>query len=89
MILGNYFLQKFVEKTDKYIATTDEKEKTLLRDNSFDKWTSYRYLRSADTNKYGKLKQNLQSQYALGNNQFPETVTKMTDVMANHQWDEK
>ena len=49
---------------------------------------SYVYLRNSDSNKYGTLKRSLQSQYALQNNQYPKTVSKVTDVLTNHQWDD-
>ena len=31
---------------------------------------------------------NLQSQYALQNNQYPKTISKVTDVLTNHKWDD-
>ena len=49
----------------------------------------YVYLKNSDGNKYGLLKKNLQSQYALQNNQYPKTISTMTDVLTNHQWDDK
>ena len=35
------------------------------------------------------MKKNLQSQYALRNDQFPRTVSLTADVLTNHQWDDK
>ena len=28
-------------------------------------------------------------QYTLQNNQYPKTISKTTDVLTNHQWDDK
>ena len=47
------------------------------------------YLRNSDHNKYGTLKKNLQSQYALGNNQYPGNMTKITHVLTNNSWGDK
>ena len=44
---------------------------------------------NGDNNKYGTLKNQLNNQYALGNNQWPNNCTLMIDVMSNHKWDEK
>ena len=49
---------------------------------------SYVYLKNSDTNKYGSLKRSLHSQYALQNNQYPKTISKVMDVLTNHQWDD-
>ena len=35
------------------------------------------------------MKKSLQSQYALQNNQYLKTVSKTTDALTNHQWDDK
>ena len=47
------------------------------------------YLRNSENNNYCSLKKNLQSQYVLGNNQFPGNMTKMTNLLTNHTWDKK
>ena len=49
----------------------------------------YVYLRNTNSNKCGALKNNLQSQYALQNNQYPKSISKTTDVLTNHKWDDK
>ena len=88
-IFGKEFLNNYIEKTDEYKKTADPDEQASLKKEAFPKWTAYIYLNNSDNNKYGSLKKNLQSQYALQNNQYPKTVSKMTDVLTNHQWDEK
>ena len=66
------------------------KQKTRKKNSkqAFSSWTSYVYLKNSDPNKYGTLNRNLQSQYALQNDQYPKTISKVTDVLTNHQWDD-
>ena len=87
-IFGKGFLNEYIEKTDAYKkAKPNEGQK--LKKEAFSSWTSYVYLKNSDGNKYGLLKKNLQAQYALQNNQYPKTISTMTDVLTNHQWDDK
>ena len=46
------------------------------------------YVDDSNKNKYGLLVRGFQTQYSLGNNQYPRTVLKGYDVMCNHKWDE-
>ena len=41
-----------------------------------------------DWKKYGSLIKSLQSQYSLGKNQYPETVSAANDILASHKWDD-
>ena len=66
-------------------AAIDKEE--LKKKQAFSRWTSYVYLKNSDPNKYRSLNRNLQSQYALQNDQYPKTISKVTDVLTNHQWD--
>jgi hypothetical protein len=87
-IFGDKMMNDYISKTEKYKATSDVDEQAEMTKGSFKKWCSYVYLRNSDQNKYGSLKKNLQSQFALGNDQYPATVSKVTDVLTNHSWDE-
>jgi hypothetical protein len=87
-IFGKSILDEYIEKTDDYKNGKPEEKKDQVK-GSFSSWTTYVYLKNCDGNKYGSLKRSLQSQYALGNNQYPKTVSKMTDALTNHQWDDK
>ena len=82
-------MHDYISKTEKYKALSDEDKKTELQKGSFKTWCTYVFLKNSDHNKYGSLKRNLQIQYALGNDQYPSTVSKMTDVLTNHSWDDK
>ena len=48
---------------------------------------AYLLLKNSDSNKYGLLKKNFRTQYALNNDQYPKKVSNMTDVLNSHQWD--
>jgi hypothetical protein len=87
-IIGNEFLNEFMEKTDIY-KNGDSGKQGELKSEAFCSWTTYVYLKNCDNNKYGSLKKNLQLQYALRNNQYPKTISTTTDVLTNHQWDDK
>ncbi|KAG7371066.1 reverse transcriptase RNA-dependent DNA polymerase [Nitzschia inconspicua] len=47
------------------------------------------YMMNADQNKYGSILKGLQTQFSLGNNQFPKTVTEANDVLSSYQPDNK
>jgi hypothetical protein len=88
-IFGKEFLSGYIEKTDDYKkSTTTTDEKTELKEQAFLRWMSYVYLKNSDPKKYGSLNRNLQSQYALQNDQYPKTISKVTDVLTNHQCDD-
>ncbi|KAG7374509.1 hypothetical protein IV203_013604 [Nitzschia inconspicua] len=43
------------------------------------------YMMNADQNKYGSILKGLQTQFSLGKNQFPKTVTEANDVLSSYQ----
>ena len=59
----------------------------LFKTEVFTNWTMGLYLNSSSNKKYGQLKNNLQEQYALGNNQYPKTINTSMDILINHKWD--
>ena len=86
VMVGTDLLEYFVESTEEYKTVTG-KEKVSLKAEAFTKWTAGLYLNSSSNKKYGQLKNNLQEQYALGNNQYPKTINTSTDILINHKWD--
>ena len=88
-VLGTDFLSKFVMNTEEFTQCGGDtiKEGEVIN-NSYDKWTTFIYLDNCDKNKYGSLIRGFKTQYALGNNQYPDTIKKGYDVMCNHKWDE-
>ena len=45
-------------------------------------------MKNSDQRKYGSLMRGFQSQYALGNNQYPTKIADGADVLTSHQWDD-
>ena len=86
-LIGDTFLHDFVKTTVEYKNEADTGKKTELAKNSTETWMSYLVLRNSDSNKYGSLKRNFRTQYALNNDQYPRKINNMTDVLNSHQWD--
>ena len=87
--VGDKVLQEFAERTQDYKdAGTDATKQDAIKKKSFNQWMAYVYLKNSDQLKYGTLMKNFRSQYSLGNNQYPDTITKAADALTNHQWDE-
>ena len=42
-------------------------------------------LKRADTSRYGSLQQRLKNEYLLGNNDYPETVPKVLELLNNYK----
>ena len=66
-------------------ATKDNNSKIIKK--HYDRWIAYVYLENCDKNKYGSLVNGLDSQQALGTNQYPTTLPKATEVLSNHRFD--
>ena len=85
--IGEDILHTFAERTKEYKDAKASDDKNEIKKKSFDKWITYLYLRNSDQRKYGTLMKNFRTQYSLGNNQYPDTLTKAADVLTNHPWD--
>src|SRR5210317_861649 len=60
-----------------------------MKTEAYEKWMVYMLIKGSDPMKYGTLQKNLTSQYSLGNDQYPKTITGATDVLSNHKIDQK
>ena len=83
-------LHKIVMADPKYIkAETDEhvKNNKQVIKTHYERWQAYVYLENCDKNKYGTLVNGLDSQQALGTNQYPTTLAKATEILSNHRFD--
>ncbi len=87
--LGTKLLDKFMENQEDYRTATDTTAKDAIKEAAFEKWTAYLYLRGSDQAKYGTLMKGFVSQFSLGNDQYPKTLTSATDVLSNHKLDAK
>ena len=87
MILGTEVLYKYIEQAPEYNSSKSS-EKDKVKAQSMSMWMSYLYLTRADHNKYRSLLKGLQTQYSLGKNQYPTSVSVANDVLASHKWDD-
>ena len=72
---------------DEYTAGDKEKNAKIVKKH-YDRWLAYLLLENCDKNKYGTIVNGLDSQQALGNDQYPKTVTAATEVLSNHKFDQ-
>ena len=87
--LGTDMLDTFMTHTEEYRDATSDTKKKELQAKAFESWMAYLLIRGSDQAKYGTLTKNFVSQYSLGNDQYPRTITTATDVLSNHRMDPK
>jgi hypothetical protein len=83
---GQIELTKFMSKMEEFIPK-DEGSIEKSKDKVFEQFLAYTYMERADKSKYGSLLSGLQTQYWLGNNQYPLTVSDANSVLSNHRFD--
>jgi hypothetical protein len=88
--MGGAILDRFVEHQQAYqdISTTDG-QKLTMKSEAYSKWMAYLLIRGSDQTKYGYLFKGFVSQFSLGNDQYPTTITTATDVLSNHKLDQR
>ena len=82
---GELILTKYVESMDDY---TKSNEIQCIK-KAFEELKAYTFIANSDQNKYGTLVKNLAQQQALKNTQYPKTLTAASEVLMEHQWDQK
>ena len=85
--VGSDVLDKFIEHTEEYRDESDATKKAAMKTEAFDRWMAFLLMKNSDQKKYGSLITGLTSQYSMGNNQYPKTITAATDILANHKHD--
>jgi hypothetical protein len=60
-----------------------------MKKEAYSQWMAYLLLRGSDQSKYGSLMRGFVSQFSLGNDQYPKTITMVTDVLSNHRSDQE
>ena len=88
-IVGTELLDKFVENSEAYKTETDSTKQKEMKDNAYETWVSYLLIEESDQAKYGTLMKGFVSQFSLGNDQYPTTLTGATDALSNHRFDQK
>ncbi len=66
------------------------KEQLKMKDEEvFEQFMAYMIIANSDRSKYGSILGGLNTQYSLGNDQYPKTVVQAVTVMSNHKFDKK
>ena len=87
---GEILLHKIVKADPDYTKGRTESEResnNKVVHKQYERWLAYLYLENCDKTKYGTLIHGLDSQQALGTNQYPTTLSKATEVLSNHKFD--
>lgn len=80
--LGKGFLDSFIEYTPEWKeAGADVAAQKKIKDEAFERFMAALFLRGANQAHYGKLMEDLRTQYSLGNCQYPKTLQDAVDVM--------
>ena len=87
--VGTEILDTFVENTLEYKSITGANRKAEMKRDAFERWMAFLLIRNSDQAKYASLVNQLISQYSMGQDQYPKTITAATDVLNHHRWDKK
>ena len=85
--VGKHIFDEFIENSEEYRNASSDADKKKLKDEAFDQWCAYLTTQNSDQAKYGSLNKSLVSQFSMGIDQYPKTVTAATDVLSNHRFD--
>ena len=78
---GPLAMNAYLRTREDYQSATDQAAKDAVLNSEYNKLKAFMYLKALDTKKSGKLVEDLGNQFALGNNQFPTSVTKATETV--------
>ena len=81
-----FLMANCVGRMEGYNAPKLDKVKEC-QEKAWGGFIAYLYLVNSDQAKYGLLIKQLASQYGLGNNQYPKSVTAAQKILSNHQHD--
>jgi hypothetical protein len=86
-MLGDRFLDGFIERTVEYQELTTDPEKDAMKKEAYEQWCAFLILRNSDQAKYGEVLHDLAFQYSLDNDQYPCKTTKAIECLSNHRHD--
>jgi hypothetical protein len=78
--MGNKLLNEFAEHQALYAAASAADQLVMKAEAM-----AYLLIRGSNQTKYGSLLKGFVSQFSLGNEQYPKTITTATDVLSNHK----
>ena len=68
-------------------SDTDDAKQQECDEEVWGCFTAYVFLENSDKAKYGTVVKNLSSQFSLGNDQYPKSITSANHVLSNHPHD--
>ncbi len=80
------FMPKMVNGIEGFEAMDDSEQEIHIQKAS-KQILAYLYLSNADQSKYGSLVTNLNTNYSLGQDLYPKTITEANEVLTNHKFD--
>jgi hypothetical protein len=83
---GPIILSKIMEGMKDY-KTANNDEKGVMQEKAFNQFLAFLYLENSDRAKYGSILTGLNTQQSLGNDQYPNSITKANNVLSNHRFD--
>ena len=58
-----------------------------MEKGSFESWMSHLHVAQASSDEHGSLAEGFNTQCSLENNQFPNAMTRASDILSNHKLD--
>ena len=86
-LVGTEIIHKAIEQTERYKIASDE-DKARYKTESFDYLDGLLLIRGCNRKKYGSLVKGLESQYALGQDQYPKTLKAGIDILSRTNFDD-
>ena len=96
----DFYIPKMVLEDQKYIdieadldsnnPTKRQKAQDVLKElkkETMEEFITYLYLENLDRSRYDSLIKGLESQFSLGNDQYPKDLVKAHNVVSLHAWD--
>ena len=93
-LLGETFLDSFVEKRESYkristtgSATVQQQQQASMKQAAMNELASCVFVMNCDKSRYGSLVSLLATEHSLGDNKYPRTVDDAMNLLSAHRWD--
>ena len=89
--LGTHIFDEFIETSSEYksiIGPNMATKQRAMKDEAFEEWTAFMLVKNSDYTKYGSVSKGFISQYSMGNDHYPKTLERATDILSCHRFDE-
>jgi len=83
--LGTSLFNAHVEGLPAYATAADDAARAAMKTDMFEAFSALLILRGADKKEFSKLTEQLNMQMSMGIDQYPKTMVKAVDILANHQ----